>query len=89
MGVSPGELQAIVRSRFEEYLRGDPELQARIEKDPDYDPNSISMIYSCELALEALASLPDGAGAAAYVERLDALHKERGWALPGWRRPDA
>jgi hypothetical protein len=80
IGVSDAEVSAILRRRLELYMEKHPQLRG----EPDLLTQDVTHAFSCEIALDALAGLADGAGTAAYLERLERLERERGWHLPGW-----
>lgn len=87
VGVSDLELSNILRLRLEAFVRNHPDVQNELAQDPAHSPEGITHVFSCEIALDALAGLADGSGTAVYLERLEKLEKERGWALPGWSGP--
>jgi hypothetical protein len=88
--VSHHDLLALVRVRREEYFKEHPDIAAQVRSAPGYDPESTSLAYDCGVALAALASLPDGAGAAAFLARLGEVAKKRqGGSFGRYRGPDA
>jgi len=81
VGVSEAELRDILRARVELFLKEHPDVRTRFEREyPDLDLDSVAHACNPAIALEVLATLPDGAGTRAYLDRLEALQKERGWS---------
>jgi len=81
VGVSDAELQQIFRKRLDAYFREHPDARIKVEQEyPNVDTDYIAHAVSPEIALEVLAALPDGAGTGVYLERLEALQRERGWS---------
>jgi hypothetical protein len=86
VGVSEAEIEAQCRAEWHEHLVAHPDIRAQLETDPDYDPSEVGMAFSLDLALEVLATLPDGAGTAAYLARVRERARDWKWFE---RRPDA
>jgi hypothetical protein len=81
VGVIEAELSEILRARVEIFFKEHPDVRTRLERDyPDVDLGSVAHACNPAIALEVLATLPDGAGSRAYLDRLEALQKERGWS---------
>ena len=79
VGVNAAELTSIFRARFQSYLDLHPEIQAQIKQDPNYDPGDFALALIPDLRLKVLSGLPDGAGTAAFVDRLETLYQGRLW----------
>ena len=85
VGVSQAEIETQIKAEFQEYIAAHPEIRAQLETNPKHDPTAFAYAFSSELAFEVLATLPDGAGTAAYLTR----YRERAGGWRWFERPDA
>ncbi len=81
VGVIEAELRDILRARVKVFLKEHPDVHTRFERDyPELDLGSVAHACNPEIALEVLATLPDGRAPAPISTGSKLCQKERGWS---------